>query len=162
MNACHSTGVHFSYSNRADKLKSFSKVAGGPEIKIKLDLNDTRTSSRKELIYSLLRMLVSIRAYVSSQPNNTCSWEITNDTWETVAEFESVFEIIKIVTVFVQNEKKYTASLRYSILQKLMEQLRGNTINTIDLTQVNTSPKLVRWKKNITVFRNWNNRYLSS
>ena len=50
-----------------------------------------------------------------------CSWEITNDTWQTVSEFEGLFEIIKIVTVFVQNKKKFTAVLRYPILQNLME-----------------------------------------
>jgi hypothetical protein len=54
MKKCHSMAVYFSYGKRhTDLLKFTSNVPGGlAQIKLKVDLSDTRVSARHNLLYS--------------------------------------------------------------------------------------------------------------
>jgi hypothetical protein len=60
----HNLGVHFSYSTRLLLLHEHCATAKCADLKVQLDLNDTRVDAQHGLFLSLIRMMPALRMYL--------------------------------------------------------------------------------------------------
>jgi hypothetical protein len=143
MKKCHSMAVYFSYGKRHKELLKFrSNVPGGlAQIKLKVDLNDTRVSARHGLLYSEIRLNKGLKLYAIA---NEQPWQLTAAQWQALTEVEAVLVISKELTVFVQNETAFTAAIGWPFKEKMLAKLRSDTLFVVDLEQVTESPNLIR------------------
>jgi hypothetical protein len=144
MQKCHSMAVHFSYGTRHKNLLKFTDIVpdGMAQIKLKVDLNDTRVSARHGLLYSEIRLNKGLKLYALA--NEQPSWQLTADQWQALTEVEAVLAISNELTVFVQNETAFTAAIGQPFKENMLTKLRSDTLSVVDLDQVTAKPDLIR------------------
>ena len=140
---CHNMAKFFSYSNRLLEMRQLyaathigESVAG---IKLQLDLNTTRVAARYGLLTSVIRLNKGLSLYGKVHNKD---WQLDDQEWESVVEFHAILGIGKWFTTFVQHERSMTTAFSVPMKRKLLEQLRGESIQVVDLDKVTDAPKL--------------------
>lgn len=151
MGKLHKAAVYFSYSTRWDKLMAFRSVVPGGFAKVrpKTDHNTTRVSSRRSLVFSLVRLHKGLDLYASA---NSSNWSISKEQWETTAELLALMDIPAKVATLSQTESKYTTALGVPLKEQMMEKFRAESIDVVDLPSVSESAVLPLLRKSVADF----------
>mmetsp|Transcript_17226 Transcript_17226/g.55920 ORF Transcript_17226/g.55920 Transcript_17226/m.55920 type:complete len:852 (-) Transcript_17226:375-2930(-) len=143
MKKAHDMAKYFSYGKRADDLLAMSKGIDGPEIRLKLDLNETRVTARHSLLHSELRLNRALKCYQLQHAK--VPWKVTEKDWEHIAEFEAVMRITDTPTKLVQSESLYlgacAAALKIDMIAKLGDDAE---LQVVQLENVTKEPKMPR------------------
>jgi hypothetical protein len=132
LNKARSMAKHFSYGSRHDELDALDPT--GAKFSLKLDINGTRVAAQLTLINSLLRRNAGLKAYmVKYEPD----WALTATEWESLAEIYAVLKTIETVSTVAQYETKFSAAYGLLLKTALLEELRGETFEIVQLELVN-------------------------
>ena len=77
---------------------------------------------------------------------------VGSEDWDTILEWEGLFNITKITMNLSQLENLFTASFGPVIQMTTMKKLRSNELLLIDTQSITRSPVLVRTEKKVTEF----------
>ena len=105
-----------------------------------VDLNETRVSTRCDLLYSILRLHKGLEHYFLG---NYGDW-IKKKHFLPLAYMESASNISSQCAAFVQHEKLCTGVLKVTVKKRMMSKLRDERVSVIDLHKVaksHTSPR---------------------
>ena len=142
--------THFPYGS--ERYKQLWKLANslfgahGEWVKLFLDLNGTCIYTHQYLLYSIGRIIISMKSY--AMPGNTHAVEDRkSEERETLFETEAVLNCTRLLTTQVQYETSFTGASRPLIQHTLMNSHHFSSISVIDITIITKIPTVPRREK---------------
>lgn len=117
MNKVHKAATWFSSSGARHKelidLVDTHKM-DAPKIRIAVDLNTTRVSSRLNLIFTMLRMHKVVKMYSALNPGSRPA-KLTDVDYQALAEIEAIMRASADVALLVQTERFYVKAIGWPL-----------------------------------------------
>jgi hypothetical protein len=155
MDHMRENAVFFSYGTRLSELWKLGKFIDGglAEVNFKTDLNGTRVAAKHILLVSVLRLNKGLKLY---SLQNKPTWKLSEEEWETLAEFEGVLRISARRSTAVQSETNFMGAMGRLLHTEMLAEYEHDSLSVLDLSAINAThtmknlPRIDKPMENLT------------